>query len=226
VRWLLVAAVAALSSLGVVASELPLAEQQAVAKPSVVTEQLAVMERAAGAEGAAGQVPVSDSAVILTPIPTPPPVIELLTELKPVEKLHPAKKLKLAKRKPVKDTMFSRSARHQMALLAAKPRAGDPSIRDFFDDEDVDFGASDLDFHRSFSRPKVKEVADRDEDDDADISEAVKLRLFVARMKAVQAHEKKFAQAEDNHADIPEAVKLRLFLARMKAVQAHQKKFS
>ena len=112
-------------------------------------------------------------------------------------------------------------------MTAARPKAGAPVLLDFSDDEDAAPGAEDLDLHRSFSRPRVANVADQDDEDDGlGLSDTVKLRLLLARMKAVEAH--KIAWAEPAHDDeiLSDAVKLRLYMARMKAVQAHQKKFS
>lgn len=61
-------------------------------------------------------------------------------------------------------------------------------------DEDADGGVDDLDLQSSFGRPKVTKKADQDGDEsNQGLSEAVKLRLFLARMKAVKAHEKRFS---------------------------------
>ena len=80
--------------------------------------------------------------------------------------------------------------------------------------------------HRSYSRPRLATEAEEESDDalDPQLSETVRLRLFLARMKAVEAHA--LAQVNDTDDDLPAAVKERLQMARQKAVQAHQKKFS
>jgi hypothetical protein len=82
--------------------------------------------------------------------------------------------------------------------------------------------------HRSFSRPKVVKVDDPDADDDPLITDHVRLRLLMARQRAVEAHALATAakQAADQDDSLSDGVKLRLFMARMAAVQAHQKKFS
>lgn len=138
---------------------------------------------------------VAEMAVMVTPIPMPPPVVELLREGNPAPVLKVTKKSRLAKKKSLPKSMLSRTERHQMALMATTQKTDGPSLLDFFNDEDAQSGASDLDFHRSFSRPKLIEVAVQDEEGDEDIaiSDTVKLRLFLARMKAVQAHQKKFS---------------------------------
>ncbi|HJW27450.1 MAG TPA: hypothetical protein VJ576_21335 [Rhodocyclaceae bacterium] len=140
-------------------------------------------------------------------------------------KIKPAARLKVAKKKKLNKSMLSRSARTQLQL-AQKPRTSSPSLRDFSDGDDADTGADDLDFHRSFSRPRVAKVADQDDEDDQEISDHVRLRLFLARMKAVEAHKAAKAANQADDEAVSEAVKLRLFLARMKAVEAHQSKFS
>jgi hypothetical protein len=204
VRWLLVAAVAAFSSLGAYASE------------PVADEATSIVE----ASGA-------DAGVTVTPIPMPEPVTQLLEPVNPVAKLRSAKKLKLAKKESFPRTMLSRTERHQMALLLAKPNSADhqPS-RKHLHDEHGEAGYDELALHSFFNRPKVaSEPADGEDADAFDLSETIKLRLFLARAKAVQAHT--LAKVADDLDDkLSEAVKLRLLLARTKAVQAHQKKFS
>lgn len=171
---------------------------------------------------------VADPAVVVTPIPAPARVTELLKEVNSTSATRPAKKLKVAKKPVPSKLMLSRTERHQVALMtAARPQTGAPVLLDFSDDEDAAPGAEDLDLHRSFSRPRVANVADQDDEDDGlGLSDTVKLRLLLARTKAVEAH--KIAWAEPVHDDevLSDAVKLRLYMARMKAVQAHQKKFS
>ena len=96
-------------------------------------------------------------------------------------------------------------------------------------DGDDEYAAEDLVLHRSFSRPKVVKASDQDDDDDLlAIPETVKLRLFLARMKAVEALA--LATAADQPTvgddDLPDTVRQRLLLARTQAVHAHRKKFS
>jgi len=135
----------------------------------------------------------ADAVVTINPVPMPVRVTELLHDVASSAEARPGKKLKIAKKKSLPTAMLSRTERHQMALAAASQKP-DSVLLDFFNDEDFESGIERLDLHRSFSRPKVMKVADQDEEDnDPDISEAVKLRLFLARMKAVRAHEKKFS---------------------------------
>jgi hypothetical protein len=203
VRWLLVAAVVAFSSLGASASE-PAAD-----------EATSIVE----ASGA-------DAGVTVTPIPMPAPVTQLLQPANPVAKLRSAKKLKLSKKESFPKTMLSRTERHQMALLLpSSSSAGQPS-RKHLHDEHGEAGYDELALHSFFSRPKIVQKPVENEDaDTSGLSETIKLRLFLARAKAVQAHALA-GVADDQDDKLPEAVKMRLLLARTKAVQAHQKKFS
>ncbi len=203
-RWLVVAAVVAFSSLGVNASE------------PVTDEATTSIVEASGA----------DAGVTVTPIPMPAQVTQLLQPANPVAKLRSAKKLKLAKKKSFPKTMLSRTERHQMALLSPSSSATGQPSRKHLHDEHGEAGYDELALHSFFSRPKiVQKPAENEEADAFGLSETIKLRLFLARAKAVEAHT--LAKVADDQDDtLPEAVKLRLFLARTKAVQAHQKKFS
>lgn len=207
-RWLVLAAVAALSSLSVIAAE-PVAEEA----PAAV-EALA-----------------ADVAVIVTPIPMPAQVTELLDARANPAKALADKKVRVADRKPLPKILLSRTERQRIALAkaAAPAKAGDPPLRKILRDEEGDGGYEDLPQHRSFSRPRV---APADAGDDADavaaLSDGVKLRLLLARMKAVEAHALTWAVDQPGVADEPlsEAVQTRLSLARMKAVAAHRSRFS
>lgn len=212
-RWWVFSAFIALSSSGVTLAEPVVAD--------------------VAAQEAAVPLAIGDPAVTVSPVPMPATVTVLMKELKASPELQASRKLKAGKKttavsaRPVAKSLLSRTERKQMALLAAAPKAGG-SLPWMFDDEDTRYGAEDLDFHRSFSRPQVVKVAGQeDEDDDPSISESVKLRLFLARMKALEAHKlaSEAAQADDGQA-LSDGVRLRLFLARAKAVEAHQKKFS
>ena len=208
-RWLVLAAVAALSSLSVIAAE-PVAEEAQAA-----VEALA-----------------ADVAVIVTPIPMPAQVTELLGARANPAKALADKKVKVADRKPLPKILLSRTERQRIALAkaVAPAKAGDPPLRKILRDEEGDGGYEDLPLHRSFSRPRVA-PADAD-DDDADavaaLSDGVKLRLLLARMKAVEAHALARAVDQPGVADEPlsEAVQTRLSLARMKAIAAHRSRFS
>jgi hypothetical protein len=207
VRWLVLAAVAALSSLSVIAAE-PVAEEA----PAAV-EALA-----------------ADVAVIVTPIPMPAQVTELLGARANPAKALADKKVKVADRKPLPKILLSRTERQRIALAkaVAPAKAGDPPLRKILRDEEGDGGYEDLPLHRSFSRPRVA-PADADDDDAvAALSDGVKLRLLLARMKAVEAHALAWAVDQPGVADEPlsEAVRSRLFLARMKAIAAHRSRLS
>lgn len=202
-RRLFVAAVVAFSSLCAGASE------------PVADEATSIVE----ASGA-------DAGVTVTPIPMPAQVTQLLQPANPVAKLRPAKKLKLAKKESFPKTMLSRTERHQMALLLPGPGAAGQPSRKHLHDEHGEAGYDELALHSFFSRPKIVQKPIEDEDAEAlGLSETIKLRLFLARAKAVEAHA--LASVPDDQDDqLPEAVKLRLLMARTLAVQAHQKKYS
>ena len=207
-RWLVLAAVAALSSLSVIAAE-PVAEEAPAAVEALAT----------------------DVAVIVTPIPMPAQVTELLDARANPAKALADKKVRVADRKPLPKILLSRTERQRIALAkaAAPAKAGDPPLRKILRDEEGDGGYEDLPLHRSFSRPRV---APADAGDDADavaaLSDGVKLRLLLARMKAVEAHALAWTVDQPGVADEPlsEAVQTRLSLARMKAVAAHRSRFS
>ena len=202
-RWLFVAAVVAFSSLGANASE------------PVPDEATSIVEASA-----------ANAGVTVTPIPMPEPVTQLLQPANPVAKLRSVKKPRLAKKKTFPKTMLSRTERHQMALLLPRPNRADQPSHKHLHDEHGEAGYDELALHSFFNRPKVvSEPADSEDADALGLSETTKLRLFLARAKAVQAH--MLAKVVDDQDDkLSEAVKLRLLLARTKAVQAHQKKFS
>lgn len=203
VRRLVVATVVAFSSLCAGASE------------PVADEATSIVE-------ASG----TDAGVTVTPIPVPAQVTQLLQPANPVAKLRSARKLKLAKKESFPKTMLSRTERHQMALLLPRPAANGQPSRKHLHDEHGEAGYDELALHSFFSRPKIVQKPAENEDDDAPgLSESIKLRLFLARAKAVEAHALATV-ADDQDDKLPESVKLRLLLARTKAVQAHQKKFS
>jgi len=160
---------------------------------------------------------------------TAPPaaLIAPLSEIRTTPEIKPVSKPKQVKRNRIKKSILSRTARSQMALLTVPSRPGSSASLDFSDDRDGDSSADELDLHRSFSRPKLSEQDD-DEDKDAEISDHVRFRLFLARMKAIEAHKLASLANQPPSADdgLSAEIKLRLSLARLKAVQAHQNKFS
>jgi len=126
--------------------------------------------------------PVSDHSV----------AVESIKALNPDQGVGSGKKLARSKRLP--KSLLSRTERHRLALLVDAPKSAEPMLSRSLNDEDADGGAGDLDLQSSFGRPKVIKKADRnDEDNDQIFSDAVRLRLFLARMKALKVHEKKFS---------------------------------
>jgi hypothetical protein len=53
--------------------------------------------------------------------------------------------------------------------------------------DDVDVGYDELSIHRGYSRPRLVE------DDDTELSDEIKIRLMVARMKALEVYRTKWA---------------------------------
>ncbi len=211
-RWILFSLVTALTSVGINAAE-----------PG---------DNGATYSEASPAFAFSDSVVVVTPVPTPAQVtilrsdLSLTPEIAAAKKLKADKKLKQAKKPTLPKSMLSRTERQQMALLAGKPKGGNQL--DWSDHEDAGSGAEVIVLHRSFHRPKLAEVEHEQEGDrDHFVSDEIKVRLFLARMKAVEAHAlASVAEPEDNDVAFSDSVKLRLLLARKKALEAHQKKFS
>lgn len=203
-RWLVIAAIAACSSFGVYAAE-PVADEATVPVGSTAFS--------------------AEAAVVVTPVPMPASVIEVLNPSNPAPKLRSARKLNLAKKKPFPNILLTRTERHQLALLTEKPKPGDLLRREYQDKENGQSGYGELVLHRFFNRPKLATESENEADnaDDSELSETVRLRLFLARMKAVEAHA--MTQVSDTGDDLSDAIRQRLQEARLKAVQAHQKKF-
>lgn len=201
-RWLVIAALAACSSFGAYASE-PLAD-----------EATAPVSAAALS---------AEAAVVVTPVPMPASVIEVLNLSNPAPKLRSARKLNLAKKKPFPNILLTRTERHQLALLTEKPKPGELLRREYQHKENGESGYGELVLHRFFSRPRLATEPENEANDDPELSETVRLRLFLARMKAVEAHA--MTQVSDTGDVLSDAIKQRLQEARLKAVEAHQKKF-
>lgn len=183
-------------------------------------------------EPVAESMPVAESPapVFVRDLGAPPPAVASLSAAKAAPELKPEAKKTAAKK--ISKSMLSRSARSQLVLAAKSTPVTSKATLAFLDGDDADSDSDDLDMHRFFSRPKVVKVDDPDADDDPLISDHVRLRLFMARQKAVEAHAMAMAakeaakQAADQDDSLSDGVKLRLFMARMAAVQAHQKKYS
>lgn len=171
----------------------------------------------------------AEALVTIAPVPMPATVIEIARYSPKGTGIGHGKRAKAAKVARVK-SILSRSAREQIALAAksAKPEA--QAILNASDHEDVATGIDELDLHRSFSQPKVARAPDQASEDDeaeSDLSDHVKLRLLIARTKAVEAHILNQAgkAADQDDSELSETVKLRLLMARTRALQAHAEKF-
>lgn len=236
-RWLVVAAVTVCTPLLVAASEPAVSAEGTVAPlvathiegPAPVLTVTVIPPQSGDASSvatvdlmAAGAVPPPPASVV-GPIAAPASVAMLSKPISLDSEIRRAKRHKARKATQLSKSLLSRTARYQLALLVAKPRTGEPELIDIFGGKDAESGADATDFHVSYGRPRLAKVDDSDHD--ADISEAVKLRLLMARMRAVDARKMALA-AEDPDIAVSDAVKLRLFMARMQAVDAHKKKFS
>ena len=168
--------------------------------------------------------------VTITPIPMPAQVTELLGPLNPAAKLSAAKKVKQAKKAAIPATLLSRTERQQLALVKkARNADGNPARSTERNAEQNDEGHSDYDdlaLHQFYSRPRLVKDTDQDDGDTAAIaiSETARVRLLMARLKALEAHA--LAQVQDHGEELPGAVMDRLQAARLRAVEAHQKKFA
>ena len=115
-------------------------------------------------------------------------------EFKAAAQIKPGNKPNVAKKSKHKKSMLSRTERNQMALMVVKHQPKNSLSLAFLNDEDVESGADDLDIYRSLSRPKVARTFDQgDDEEEIEISDHAKVRLFLARMKAVQAHQSRFS---------------------------------
>lgn len=180
-------------------------------------------------ENVTAQEPYAEASVTIAPVPMPATVIEL-ARYSPKSTGHgQAKKVKAAKVARAK-SMLSRSAREQIALASTRVKPDDRARLNASDDEDADSGIDQLDLHRSFSQPKVAKAPDQTDDDDEaviDLPEHIKLRLLMARTKAVEAYILSQVGKASSPADeeLSDTVKLRLYIARARAVKAHGEKY-
>ena len=171
----------------------------------------------------------ADVSVTIAAIPMPAQVVELARYSPKKNGLGQTKKIKAAKVEIAK-SMLSRSARQQIAIASTSNKPDDKARLLASENEDAGTGFDMLDLHRSFSQPRVAKVADHADDDDeavSDLPDHIKLRLFMARTKAVEAHilnqVGKASDAEET--ELSDTVKLRLYLARARAVKAHSEKY-
>lgn len=170
----------------------------------------------------------AEALVTIAPVPMPAMVIELANYAPKAAGLRQAKKVTAAKVAQVK-SMLSRSAREQVALASASAKPDYLAQLTASDDEDADTGIDELDLHRSFSQPKVAKVSDQADDgeDVIDLPNHIKIRLLMARTKAVEAHilNQVGRAADFADDDLSDSVKLRLSVARARALKAHSEKF-
>jgi len=176
------------------------------------------------------QQPSTEAIVTITPVPTQAMVVELTSYAPKPTSIRQAKKAKAAKVAGAK-SMLSRSAREQIVLANSAAKQDDQAGLIASDSDDEESSLDDLDLHRSFSKPKVArsfDQADEDEDDAGlDLPGHIKLRLLLARIKAVDAFNLNQASKASGNADdgLSDAVKLRLQIARAQAVKLHAEKF-
>lgn len=175
------------------------------------------------------QVPAETAGVVVSPIPMPGGVIEVLKPLGKLSKPRLVRKALPTPNKHFPAVMLSRTERYQMALLSARRDAERTGpAHDQANDENDDDGYDDQVFHRSYGRPRLAVDEGSGDQGDLDaafpISDHARLRLFLARMKAMEAHA--LAQVEDSGEALSDHVVSRLAAARQKALAAHQQKFS
>lgn len=168
----------------------------------------------------------SPADVTITPIPMPAAVTELLPPINPAAKLRAANKAKQDAKNALPATLLSRTERHQMALLIAKRQKGASPTHNIEDDDEGQSHDGEHVLHQFYSRPRLIKEDERD-DPEADlmaISDTARVRLLMARLKALEAHA--LAQVADDGEALPQRVTDRLKEARAKALEAHRNKFS
>lgn len=174
------------------------------------------------------QQPSTEAIVTITPVPTQAMVVELTSYAPKPTSIRQAKKAKAAKVAGAK-SMLSRSAREQIVLANSAAKQDDQAGLIASDSDDEESSLDDLDLHRSFSKPRVARSFDQMDEDDAstELPGHIKLRLLLARIKAVDAFNLNQASKASGNADdgLSDAVKLRLQIARAQAVKLHAEKF-
>ncbi len=175
-------------------------------------------------EGGA-QAAYTEALVTVAPVPKPATVIELASYSPKSPSAGQSKRVKAATVARAR-SMLSRSTRGQIALASNSAKVVDDRARlAASDNEDADTGLDELDLHRSFSQPKVAKIPGQtdDSDDTSDLPEHVKLRLLMARTKAVDAYVLSQAgkTSVPDTEELSDTVKLRLQIARLRAVKLH-----
>lgn len=234
-RWIVLATVAALASAGVDAADpgmaplpapVPIAEPEPVVTVTVIPAQERESNVVATVNLTTTATTFPELAAMAHPITGSASEAALSPPANLYSEVRPPKKLTSRKVNKLNRALFSRTARHQMALLASTRKTKEATLAGLFNNDDAESGADAIDIQTFYKRPKLVRAADQD--GNSQISDKVKLRLFIARMRAVEAHRMAhFAtQQDDADEEMSDAIKLRLFLARMSAVDAHRRKFS
>lgn len=169
---------------------------------------------------------VPHAGVTITPIPMPAAVTEVLPPINPAAKLRAAKKAKQAAKEALPATLLSRTERHQMALMVARHRNNEAPVHSAGDEDEGQSHDGDHVLQQFYSRPRVIKD-DKQDDPEADllaISDTARIRLMMARLKAVEAH--MLAQVADDGEALPQRVTDRLKEARAKALEVHRARFS
>ena len=168
----------------------------------------------------------AEAMVTIAPVPMPARVIELARYSPKHTGIGQAKKVKAAK--IAARSMLSRSAREQIALARTSAKPDDHERLNASDNEDADSGLDELDLHRSFSQPKVAKATEQLDDDAVDdLPEHIKLRLLMARTKAVEAYilSQVGKESAADATELSDNVKTRLAAARAQAMKALSDKF-
>jgi hypothetical protein len=169
---------------------------------------------------------VPHAGVTITPIPMPAAVTEVLPPINPTAKLRAAKKAKQATKEALPITLLSRTERHQMALMVARHKNNEAPAHSAGDEDEGQSHDGEHVLQQFYSRPRVIKD-DKQDDPEADllaISDTARIRLMMARLKAVEAHV--LAQVDDDGEALPQRVTDRLKEARAKALEVHRARFS
>ena len=180
-------------------------------------------------EVAVAQSSYADVLVTIAPVPMQGRIIELESYAPKSRSIKQTKRLTATTVARAK-SMLSRSTREQIALANTSAKPDDRARLTVSDDEDDDSGIDDLDLHRSFSQPKVAKTSDQIDDDERsgiDLPDHIKLRLLMARTKAVEAHILIQSGKASGSADeeLSDTAKLRLYIARVRAIKVHSEKY-
>jgi len=179
-------------------------------------------------DAALAQSSPAELVVTIAPVPVPATVTEFSLDSPKSNRIKQSKKAKAAKVARAK-SMLSRSAREQIAIAKSSATTDGRVQLTASNEEDADNSEDHLDLHRSFSQPRVAKATDQADDDEGviDVPDHVKLRLLMARTKAVEAHILNQVGNTADSADdgLSAEVKLRLYIARVRAVNAYREKY-